>query len=116
MSSPKKGTHMKTKTNKNTMTTTILKEALVSVWAKAHAFEEAFNEHDEGDDYQFLDELAREFVNEWELIADDLAPLFDPKTTVEEAKKIGSDYLMLALYCYGWWQEADGMLDAHDED
>lgn len=95
--------------------TTILKEALVSVWAKAHTFEEAFNEH-EGDDYEILDDLAREFVNEWELIADDLAPLFDPKTFSEVAKKIGGDYAMLALYCYGWWQEADGMLTAHEED
>lgn len=103
----------KNEATKNDMTAT--KEALVSVWAKAHAFEEAFNEH-EGDDYQILDELASEFVNEWEKIADDLAPLFDPKTFSEVAKKIGGDYAMLALYCYGWWQEADGMLDAHEED
>ena len=106
----------KNESTKNEMPTTMLMTALVSVWAKAHAFEEAFREWHDDNDHEIVDELAEEFVNEWELIADDLAPLFDPKTTAEFGKKIGSDYLMLALYCYGWWQEADGMLEAHEDE
>lgn len=102
----------KNEATKNEMPATILKEALVSVWAKAHAFEKAWrqwNESGDDNDYEIVGDLANEFVNEWELIADDLAPLFNRKTFVEFAKKIGADYAMLASYCHDWVKKANEM-------
>ena len=112
----------KSEATKKTMTAPELKEAVASVWMKAHAFEKAWRERGEIEDDAAYEEqrpivtkLAEEFVDEWEKYESALSPLLDSKTANKAAKKIGSAFLSLALYSYEWWMEAEGMLSAYED-
>ena len=100
----------KTNTKNDTI---MLKDAVVSVWSKAHAFEEAWRQWGECEDDAAYEEyrpivtdLADDFVCEYEKYEKHIELLIDPVA----ADIVGGDYAMLALYCYGWWQEAEGVI------
>lgn len=105
----------KNEATKNDMTA--IKEAFVSVWAKAHAFEEAWRQWGECEDDAAYEEhrpivtdLADDFMREYEKYEKQIESLIDPK----KAKKIGGAYLSLALYCYEWREEAEGVIESSE--